>query len=90
MYPFFILINEMAMHFVNEYNTVSTNGDGFRILKKKQGDKVKAGDPIIEVDIKKLSRKYDMSTMLIITNANDQTITFEEPQTVVRGQRVIK
>ena len=71
-------------------DTVSANGDGFRILKKKQGDKVKAGDPIVEVDIKKLSQKYDMSTMLIITNASDQKIVFEEPQTVVRGQTVIK
>ena len=69
---------------------VSANGDGFRILKKKQGDKVKAGDPIVEVDIRRLCQKYDMSTIQIITNANDQTITFAEPQTVVRGQSVIK
>lgn len=71
-------------------DTVSANGDGFRVLKKRQGDKVKAGDPIVEVDIKKLAQKFDMSTMLIITNANNQEIVFEEPQTVVRGQKVVK
>ena len=57
-------------------NTVEANGNGFRILKKKQGDTVKAGDPIVEADLKKLSATYDMSTMLIITNANNQIIKF--------------
>lgn len=70
-------------------NTVEANGDGFRLLKKKQGDKVRAGDPIVEADIKKLSAKYDMSTMLIVTNPNGQTIAFIAPQSVVRGQSVI-
>ena len=50
----------------------------------------KAGDPIVEVDIKKLSKTYDMSTMLIITNANDKELDFVDPQTVTRGQKVIK
>lgn len=53
-------------------DTVNANGDGFKLLKKKQGDTVKAGDPIVEVDIKKLSANYDMSTMLIITNPNEK------------------
>ena len=70
-------------------DTVNTKGDGFKILKK-QDDKVKAGDPIVEVDIKKLSQNYDMSTMLIITNPNDKDINFIEPQEVKRGQSIIK
>ncbi len=57
---------------------------------EKQGDAIKAGDPIVEVDIKKLSKTYDMSTMLIITNANDKELDFVDPQTVTRGQKVIK
>ncbi|MBQ2232589.1 MAG: PTS glucose transporter subunit IIA, partial [Erysipelotrichaceae bacterium] len=65
-------------------------GDGFKLLGKKQGDAIKAGDPIVEVDIKKLSKTYDMSTMLIITNANDKELDFVDPQTVTRGQKVIK
>lgn len=71
-------------------NTVEANGDGFRLMKKKQGDSVKAGDPIVEADLKKLSAKYDMSTMLIITNANEQAIAFKEPCSVKRGDSVIK
>ena len=70
-------------------DTVNANGDGFRLLKKKQGDSVKAGDPIVEVDIKKLSKNYDMSTMLILTNANDKELEFVAPQKVSRGQSVI-
>ena len=71
-------------------DTVNANGDGFRLLGKKQGDTVKAGDPIVEVDLKKLSKTYDMSTMLIITNANEKELDFIEPQTVTRGQKVTK
>ena len=71
-------------------DTVNAKGDGFKLLGKKQGDAIKAGDPIVEVDIKKLSKTYDMSTMLIITNANDKELDFVDPQTVTRGQRVIK
>ena len=71
-------------------DTVNAKGDGFRLLGKKQGDTVKAGDPIVEVDVKKLSQTYDMSTMLIITNANDKEIDFIDPQPVTRGQKVTK
>lgn len=71
-------------------NTVETNGDGFKLLGKNQNDSVKAGEPIVEVDLKKLSQKYDMSTMLIVTEANEQAITFVGPCTVTRGQSVIR
>ena len=71
-------------------DTVNAKGDGFKLLGKKQGDAIKAGDPIVEVDIKKLSKTYDMSTMLIITNANDKELDFVDPQTGTRGQKVIK
>ena len=71
-------------------DTVNANGDGFKVLSKKQGDSVKAGDPIVEVDVAKLSKTYDMSTMLIITNANGKELDFIDPQTVTRGQKVTK
>lgn len=58
-------------------NTVNNKGVGFKLLDKKQGDKVKAGDPIVSVDFDKLSKTYDMSTMLIITNSNDLKINFK-------------
>ena len=71
-------------------DTVNAKGDGFRLLGKKQGDDVKAGDPIVEVDVAKLSKTYDMSTMLIITNADDKELDFIDPQPVTRGQKVTK
>ncbi len=69
-------------------NTVEANGDGFRPLKKKQGDPVRVGDPIVEVDLAKLSQKYDMSTMLIITEAKQKEFTFIETGEVIRGQKI--
>lgn len=71
-------------------DTVNSKGDGFTILKHKQGDAVKAGEPIVKVDLKKLSQKYDMSTMLIVTNANGKEIHFIEPCEVKRGQSLLK
>ncbi len=71
-------------------DTVNTKGEGFKLLGKKQGDKVKAGDPIVEVDVKKLAQNYDMSTMLIITNPNGKEFEFIEEQNVTRGQTVLK
>lgn len=69
-------------------NTVEANGSGFRVLNKKQGDAVRAGDPIVEADLKKLRGSYDMSTMLIVTNANGKEISFLDPRPVTRGQKV--
>lgn len=71
-------------------DTVEANGDGFKLLKVKQGDTVKAGTPIIEVNVKKLSQKYDMSTMLIITNPNGHDITFKDYGSYQKGQSIIK
>ena len=71
-------------------NTVEANGEGFELLGKKQGDLVKAGDPIVEVNIKKLSKKYDMSTMLIVTNANGMIVNFIGPKDVKRRDRIIQ
>lgn len=71
-------------------NTVEANGEGFKILNKKQGDNVNAGDPIVEVNLKKLSQDYDMSTILIITKENGRKFEFIEPQSVLRGQSILK
>lgn len=70
--------------------TVNAKGDGFSLAKKKQGDEVKAGDPIVTADFAKLGKTYDISTMLIITDPKDQKITFKGPQTVKKGDPVIE
>ena len=71
-------------------DTVNANGDGFTLYSRRQGDKVKAGDPIVKVNVRKLSQKYNMSTMLIITNPNGKEIEFIDPQTVKRGTSLLK
>lgn len=71
-------------------DTVNSKGDGFRLMDKKQGDTVNAGDPVVEVDFDRLSDTYDMSTVLIITNPNEKTIDFIDDQKVERGQSLIR
>ena len=48
-------------------DTVNEQGKGFKILKKS-GDTVKKGTPIVELDLADLKKKYDMTTMVIVTN----------------------
>jgi len=67
---------EMLVHI--GINTVEANGEGFKYIGPKEGSQVKGGTPIIEVDLKKLEKKYDMSTMLIITDSNGKKIGFKK------------
>ena len=71
-------------------DTVNSNGDGFKLCSKKIGDRVEAGDPIVKVDVKKLSAKYNMSTIVIITEDNGKSIEFLAPQKISRGQSILK
>ena len=63
-------------------NTVESNGEGFRTLAKKQGDSIKAGEPVVQVDFKELHQKYDMPVMLIVTNANNHSVVFTSEEKV--------
>ena len=58
-------------------NTVEANGEGFTLLSHKQGDKVKAGEALIEYDAKKLSEKYDTTVMFVITDDNGKEVNFK-------------
>lgn len=71
-------------------DTVSANGDGFTLLGKKQGSKIKAGEPIVKVDMAKLRKKFDMPVMLIVTNPNEKEIVMPSPKDVKRGEVIIK
>lgn len=62
-------------------NTVDSKGKGFHILVE-EGEKVKAGDPVIKVDLMRLSKEYDMTTMLIVTDNNGKDIKFIDYGTV--------
>ena len=71
-------------------DTVNSKGQGFKILNKKQGDHVEAGDPIVTVNVNALKEKYDMSTMLIVTNVNEKNVTLVREGDVTRESVVGK
>ena len=69
-------------------DTVQLKGEGFDVLVK-QGEKVRAGQPIVRVDRDAIAKKgYDLTTMLIITNANNKTINFKSSGTVKIGTKL--
>lgn len=60
---------EILMHI--GINTVEMNGEGF-IKKVKDGQKVKAGDILIEFDMEKIKRAgYNTTTMMVISNSEE-------------------
>ena len=63
-------------------DTINEAGRGFTVQNVKQGMLVKQGQPIVTVDLQELSKRYDMSTMLIITNANGNSYKFKKAQMV--------
>lgn len=66
-------------------DTVNLNGEGFEALAK-QGDKVKAGEPMIKFDRAAISAQgYNLITMLIVTNAADYQVTLSDPSSVKGG-----
>ncbi|GEL15117.1 glucose PTS transporter subunit IIA [Pediococcus cellicola] len=66
-------------------NTVNLKGEGFDVLVH-QGDKVRAGEPIVRVDRKLIEGKgYDLTTMLILTNPNGKKVLLKEEGQVSVG-----
>ncbi|MCP0887167.1 glucose PTS transporter subunit IIA [Ligilactobacillus sp. WILCCON 0076] len=58
-------------------DTVNLKGEGFDVLVQ-QNEIVRAGQPVVRVDRAKLEKEgYDLTTMLIITNANGQKIDLQ-------------
>ncbi|SET15352.1 PTS sugar transporter subunit IIA [Anaerobranca gottschalkii] len=70
-------------------DTVSLGGEGFTALVKA-GDKVKVGDPLIEVDIAKIKDKVpSMVTPLVVTNLGEKKIILEKEGPVERGEHIL-
>jgi len=70
-------------------DTVNLKGEGF-FYKKKEGDSVKAGDIILQIDREKIKSKgYDPTIMLVVTNSNDYNIHFINESSVKAGETVI-
>ena len=63
-------------------DTVNEAGKGFKVLAQAN-QKVKAGDPVVEVNIDELRKKgYDLTTMIIVTNPNGHNLTFKTGKNV--------
>lgn len=67
-------------------NTVDLKGQGFDVLVK-QDDEVRAGQPIVRVDRANILKQgYDLTTMLVITNAGEQAINLLDQGEVQVGK----
>jgi len=70
-------------------DTVNLKGGGFT-YKKKEHDKVKAGDIILQINQEKIKEKgYDPTIMVVITNPNNYKITFMNEGIVRADETVI-
>lgn len=63
-------------------DTVNEAGKGFKVLAQAD-QKVKAGEPVVEVSVSELRKKgYDLTTMIIVTNPNGHDLTFKTGKSV--------
>lgn len=72
-------------------DTVNLKGKGFKVLKK-QGDKVKAGETVVKVDLDTVKQAgYDATTMLIVTEPihDGEKINFIDFGNVKKSQIII-
>lgn len=72
-------------------DTVNLKGKGFKVLKK-QGDKVKAGEVVVKVDLDTVKQAgYDATTMLIVTEPihDGEKINFIDFGNVKKSQIII-
>lgn len=70
-------------------DTVNLKGNGFSKLVN-EGDKVKAGDPIIKLDRSLIESKgYDLITPVLITNSKDYSVDIKNNGDVNAGRSVI-
>ena len=51
-------------------DTVNLEGKGFNVLKKVN-QRVKKGEPVVEVDLDFIKENYDSTTMMIVTNGKN-------------------
>lgn len=69
-------------------DTVNLNGKGFKILVS-QGDKVKAGEPLVQMDKEAMEAEgYNLITMVILTAGYDKAIDVDE-RTCTAGEKIL-
>ncbi|MDE6971202.1 MAG: PTS glucose transporter subunit IIA, partial [Eubacterium sp.] len=69
-------------------DTVNLNGEGFQPLIR-QGDKVKAGQPIVNFEREALQQKgYNLTTMVVFPSGYDQKFELGQ-RTVAAGEKLV-
>jgi glucose-specific phosphotransferase system IIA component len=82
--------NEVEMIIHVGIDTVEMEGEGFEGLVKS-GDKIKRGQPLLNVDFKLISEKgYDTSTVFVILSMECELDKLSLDSTVSVGQDIIK
>lgn len=73
------------------FDTVSLNGEGFQIYVK-QGQKVKANDQVLKVDISLMKEKQiDMTIPVVVTNSSEyEIIKIKEMGSVTKEMQMVK
>ena len=78
--------NEFLIHI--GINTVNLNGKYFDV-QAAVGDQVKMGDILVTEDIEKIKAEgYDMSVVMIATDANGRKIEKESPGKIKKGEKI--
>ena len=78
--------NEFLIHI--GIDTVNLNGKYFDV-QVAVGDQVKMGDILVTEDIEKIKAEgYDMSVMMIATDANGRKIEKESPGKIKKGEKI--
>lgn len=78
--------NEFLIHI--GIDTVNLNGKYFAV-QVAVGDQVKMGDILVTADIEKIKEEgYDMSVMMIATDANGRKIEKESPGKIKKGEKI--
>ena len=70
-------------------DTVELNGEGFQSFVK-QGNKVKAHDKLITFDLDKISKDYDTTVMVIITDTNGIDLQIPESRPISKEEVIFK
>ena len=70
--------------------TVALDGEGFTV-RVKEGDKVKKGDPLVDIDLAVVSEKASSTvTPMLITNMNDiETLDKQDVKQVRASEDVV-
>ncbi len=71
-------------------DTVNLNGEGFKKLSN-QGEKVKAGTPVIQIDREFMREKgIELTTPMVITNSSDYNVEVISNNSVTTNDIVLK